>query len=586
MKNSGKRLISMVLSVLLLAAFMLPVFGETKAVQPSQTSKETEKASPVATKKATDIPEITAKATSTPKATEKAGTDAPSNQPAQTPKRAVTPKATEKESPEATVKSAASPAATAKMEDSKTTLTPDPNVTPEPTYGIIPPLEKVEDYSTYYFTKEGAWVLGTVTTDERGIGKGYVKVRVVYPEGVETQNIITAFNVYDEGSLRGRIAPSDAKGEEAADYFEGMIEYTWASTPAPVNGVGHTGYTATPRDSDIALIPLIKKDGKEQEVEGEEIVFQQGALAMVKPPEKDKEDRLILRKAPGSAGEILGNYYGGVYLTLTHHVDETWAKVKVGTGSGAAIGYMNKNYLFLEDEVLKGDLFKPTYDEKLGLWKKHANTAIKKVVGAEMKMLTQPKDGAATLKVFRGIQNIEIMGIFYDWYPTMIDGKYGFIHTSSIYVEETPMPTVMPTPKPTPALTPEPTAVATPEVFPDKLSINYQADIGYKAVAKVQAGEEKGKYVIEITLAYNKNFITNAPMQGYEIYINGIKAGELAYAFGGEKKLPTYFKGEVMAQEEIEAMYLVPVLQPKNEPDNSNIINIFPKNQSANGDNG
>ncbi len=577
MKLNVKRALSLILSLLLLCAFALPAMGEegtAKAPGQSPTGKGLQGPS-------SPVPESASPVTPAPKGTgvpvqsPKAGTGAPSS-----PLPTVGPSlAAPDEEASPLPKAAPIPG-----------LDAGASITPEPAYGLIPPLVQVEDYSAYHFTAGGAWVLGMITTSKTQPEQGQMRIRVIYPKGQKQDEGIVGFNLYEANQSLGRLEPEKGQ-EEPLQYFEGEMKSFWASSPTPTDAAEGSKKAAAQNPAKMTLVPLIMKDGKEVEVKDEEIAFQKGALAMVKSPEKDKEDRLILRKAPGSTGEVLGNYYGGVYVTLTHQVDETWAKVRVGMGVGAATGYMNKNFLLVGQEVLKADLFKPQFDQKLGIWKKFANAAVKEVVEKELKLLTQPREGAATLKLFTGIKQAEIMGIFYDWYPSLIEGKYGFIHTSAIYKEEPPKPTAQVIPpgatgKAAASAKPKATPQPTPEVFSGKATVNHRADIGYRAVAKMMPDEKKDVYTLETTLTYSPNFITNAPIKKYEVYVNGIKTGDLNYAFEGEEKLPTYFKGEMTITQPIEAVYLVPILNPGSITDSSNIIHLFPKTQSKKGDNG
>jgi uncharacterized protein YgiM (DUF1202 family) len=132
--------------------------------------------------------------------------------------------------------------------------------------------------------------------------------------------------------------------------------------------------------------------------------------AAAQPVEQGIEDALIatsnggrlnLRETPSQASRSLGLYYNGVTVRVLAYLSEEWAQVSIGEGQGAQYGYMQRQYLYTNNEATnRGKTsavsgIPPSFIRPLDDWP----------------LYSRPSDSAAVIARYYAIQPTEVLAV-------------------------------------------------------------------------------------------------------------------------------------------------------------------------------
>lgn len=125
-------------------------------------------------------------------------------------------------------------------------------------------------------------------------------------------------------------------------------------------------------------------------------------------------DRLNLRTKPNDTAPSQGRYYNGTAVTVLENTSSAWVKVKIGTGTGAAEGYMQTKYLAAGAAAQTVQSAKPVYTAK-----------------AAFDLLQSASGGAKVVASFGIGQRIEVLGILDTWWHVQVGNTTGYVRSDA-----------------------------------------------------------------------------------------------------------------------------------------------------------
>ncbi|MDR2505993.1 MAG: SH3 domain-containing protein [Oscillospiraceae bacterium] len=127
-------------------------------------------------------------------------------------------------------------------------------------------------------------------------------------------------------------------------------------------------------------------------------------------------DRLHLRASPNAGATSYGRYYSGVVVTILEYTSQDWVKVRIGSGSGSATGYMQRRFLAFGNAGANVRPAIPTL---------YVNNK-----GASVNLRAGRTTTSASLGSYKHGTAVEMLAYGSTWYHVRIGGKTGFMQAS------------------------------------------------------------------------------------------------------------------------------------------------------------
>ena len=128
-------------------------------------------------------------------------------------------------------------------------------------------------------------------------------------------------------------------------------------------------------------------------------------------------DRLHLRASPKSTAASYGRYYSGVQVTILEYTNAEWVKVRIGSGSGSAQGYMMSKFLAFGNA---GNSVKP------------AIPTMYVKASSSVNLRSDRSTSSSSLGSYKNGTTVQLLGFGSTWHHVSINGKIGFMQASSL----------------------------------------------------------------------------------------------------------------------------------------------------------
>jgi uncharacterized protein YgiM (DUF1202 family) len=126
---------------------------------------------------------------------------------------------------------------------------------------------------------------------------------------------------------------------------------------------------------------------------------------------------LHLRASPYSTAVSYGRYYSGVQVTVLEYTNAEWAKVRIGSGSGSAQGYMMTKFLVFGSAM------------------NHVKSAIPTLYvksTSQVNLYSDRSTSSGSLGKYGNGTAVEMLAYGTTWYHVRINGKLGFMQASHL----------------------------------------------------------------------------------------------------------------------------------------------------------